>query len=75
MNTSCASRRSILRWLPVRRPTVGSQVVLFYADESGSEIVEWTVLALLIIVATYVVMGQLRIKLAEVFRSLIERQF
>jgi Flp pilus assembly pilin Flp len=54
---------------------VGSQVVLFYADESGSEIVEWTVLALLIIVATYVVMGQLRIKLAEVFRSLIERQF
>jgi len=48
---------------------------LFYADESGSHIVEWTVLTVLIILATYAVMGKLRGKLTEVFQSLIQRQF
>lgn len=53
---------------------LAEQLGWFYADESGAHIVEWTVLTVLIILATYTAMVRLRERLTEVFRSLILRQ-
>lgn len=57
-----------------RAETLREQLISLYADESGAHIVEWTVLTVLIILATYTVMVRLRERLTEVFRSLILRQ-
>jgi len=51
------------------------ELALFYADESGAHLVEWTVLTVIIILSTYLVMVQLRAQVAKMFRSLILRQF
>jgi len=75
MQTLFVPRLSTPKALRPKRWALAKQLELFYADESGSHIVEWTVLTVLIILATYVVMGKLRGKLTEVFQSLIQRQF
>ena len=55
------------------RKTPFGPLRLFLADETGAELVEWAVLTVVLVTASYVVMLQVRTELALAFTRILRR--
>jgi len=47
------------------------EIKRFIYDDSGPELIEWAVVTIILLLATIVILGSIRVALADIYRSIL----